>query len=74
MQYAFGGKEVTLPNKRNVFIDGHKMVCMDPPLMPVRDACTVLSFGIGRDWSFDDYMDAYGCQVIQQRIYLPQNI
>ena len=48
-QYAFGGY---LFNEKSVIV-GHKVVCMDEPFRPVKNECTVLSFGISNDWSFD---------------------
>jgi len=42
---------------------GHKMVCMDADYKPDRRNCTVLSFGMKKDWTFDEAMAHYGCKV-----------
>ena len=45
-------------------IDGQKAVCLDRPhLAPSLDGCVVYSFGINNEWSFDETMAKYGCQV-----------
>jgi hypothetical protein len=45
-------------------IDGAWYVCMDEKFTPVKDACTVLSFGINQDYYFDQEMNSqYGCLV-----------
>ena len=41
-------------------IDGDKWVCFDE--INPKD-CTVLSFGINNEWSFEDDMDKSGCMV-----------
>ncbi|XP_070198849.1 uncharacterized protein [Littorina saxatilis] len=41
---------------------GNRIVCFDPELFP-KNNCTVYSFGINFDFSFDDAMAAYGCTV-----------
>ena len=48
-----------------VGIDGQKSVCIDPPsIAPRTDGnCIVYSFGINGEWSFDEAMQDYGCQV-----------
>ncbi|XP_064082511.1 uncharacterized protein LOC135198651 [Macrobrachium nipponense] len=43
--------------------DGSKGVCMDPDFLLDKNNCTVLSFGIKDDWTFDDSFGAYGCKV-----------
>ncbi|XP_066951302.1 uncharacterized protein [Macrobrachium rosenbergii] len=43
--------------------DGSKGVCMDPNFILNKNNCTVLSFGIKDDWSFDDAFGTYGCKV-----------
>ncbi|KAK4297607.1 hypothetical protein Pmani_029983 [Petrolisthes manimaculis] len=45
------------------FYDGDKWICYDPGLAPDPENCLVYSFGIGNEWSFDDAMAKYGCQV-----------
>lgn len=43
--------------------DGHKAVCLDQFISPEFDNCLVYSFGINNQWSFDEAMAQYGCQV-----------
>ena len=45
-------------------LDGQKEVCMDG-LMEEVDAgrCLVYSFGVAKDWSFEDAMAMLGCRV-----------
>ncbi|KAK4010375.1 hypothetical protein OUZ56_019521 [Daphnia magna] len=43
--------------------DGHKAVCLDQPISPVFNNCLVYSFGINNQWSFDEAMSQFGCQV-----------
>ncbi|XP_071537011.1 uncharacterized protein [Panulirus ornatus] len=42
---------------------GLKYVCLDPKFNIRPGNCTVLSFGIDNEWSFDDDFDAFGCKV-----------
>ena len=44
-------------------LDGQKTICMDPEIKPEDDQCLVYSFGISGEWSFDEAMQAFGCQV-----------
>lgn len=46
-----------------VGIDGQKGVCLDKKVLPDPRNCLVYSFGINNDWSFDDTVALYGCQV-----------
>lgn len=46
-----------------VAIDGQKSVCLEQGKAPVPGKCVVYSFGINNEWSFDDTMGKYGCQV-----------
>ena len=43
--------------------DGHKAVCLDQSISPVYGNCLVYSFGINNQWTFDDAMAQFGCQV-----------
>ncbi|XP_018023343.1 probable methyltransferase-like protein 24 [Hyalella azteca] len=43
--------------------DGNYRVCLDEGVAPTPGSCTVLSFGISNEWSFDDAMEEYGCDV-----------
>ena len=39
-------------------------MCMDKIMADIRDGkCLIYSFGIGKDWSFEDAMASLGCQV-----------
>ena len=44
-------------------IDGQKAICIDPRVAPNRKDCLVYSFGLSNEWSFDEQMENYGCQV-----------
>ncbi|XP_070178650.1 uncharacterized protein [Littorina saxatilis] len=44
--------------------DGGWNVCLSPPFSLLKP-CVVMSFGIGRDWQFDDAVGKiYGCRVL----------
>ncbi|XP_068207674.1 uncharacterized protein [Palaemon carinicauda] len=43
--------------------DGRKGVCLDPAFKIRPGQCRVLSFGICKEWSFDDAMGEFGCKV-----------
>jgi hypothetical protein len=43
--------------------DGQKSLCLDPEVAPEPGDCLVYSFGTNDEWSFDEQMSAYGCQV-----------
>ncbi|XP_064082006.1 probable methyltransferase-like protein 24 [Macrobrachium nipponense] len=43
--------------------DGSKGVCLDPVFGLDDKNCNVLSFGISKDWTFDDYFGIFGCKV-----------
>jgi hypothetical protein len=58
----FGGVMISVD--RVPAIDGQKAVCLDRPhLAPSLGGCVVYSFGINNEWSFDETMEKYGCQV-----------
>ncbi|XP_037787694.1 methyltransferase-like protein 24 [Penaeus monodon] len=44
-------------------VDGDKAVCLSSRYSITPGDCLVYSFGIAGDWSFDDAMAEYGCQV-----------
>ena len=45
-------------------VDGSKNVCMDYFLPSVKaKKCLIYSFGISDDWTFEDAMADFGCQV-----------
>ncbi|XP_066947004.1 probable methyltransferase-like protein 24 [Macrobrachium rosenbergii] len=57
MRYMGGRRRDTGEN------DGEKAVCFAPSYNITPGSCIVYSFGISTDWSFDDAMAGYGCQV-----------
>lgn len=59
--YEFGGVLNRKPSM--IFLDGQKSVCVDEGVRPDPDDCLVYSFGNNGEWSFDDQMEVYGCQV-----------
>ncbi|XP_071522721.1 probable methyltransferase-like protein 24 isoform X2 [Panulirus ornatus] len=44
-------------------VDGDKAVCLAPVFDITPGDCIVYSFGISNEWSFDDAMAQFGCQV-----------
>lgn len=44
-------------------VDGRKSVCLDPAVRLVPDDCIVYSFGLNHDFTFDDAVAEYGCEV-----------
>ncbi|XP_042234228.1 methyltransferase-like protein 24 [Homarus americanus] len=44
-------------------VDGDKAVCLAPVYNITPGDCIVYSFGINNEWSFDDAMAQFGCQV-----------
>ena len=59
LAHDFGGRLAWNPSA----FDGQKSVCLDPPVRPEAENCIVYSFGINNDWSFDDIMEKYGCEI-----------
>ncbi len=59
----FGGRMVTSADGLSVALDGQKAICLDSAVAPIADKCLVYSFGISNEWSFDEAMELYGCQV-----------
>ena len=59
----FGGFLVSSPNGMKVSFDGQKAVCLDYAVAPPPNKCLVYSFGINNEWSFDDAMELYGCEI-----------
>lgn len=57
--HDFGGIMLRKPSG----LDGQKAVCLDGRVAPKSGECLVYSFGISNEWSFDDIMETYGCQV-----------
>lgn len=57
----FGG--VVSKTKNQALVDGQKAICLDNEIGPKVDDCLVYSFGINNEWSFDEAMASYGCQV-----------
>lgn len=42
---------------------GQKTVCMDPGVSPSFRNCLIYSFGIHNQWSFEEAMELFRCQV-----------
>jgi FkbM family methyltransferase len=59
LSHDIGGKMLRDPSG----IDGQLAVCIDPQVAPKPEECLVYSFGINDDWSFEEQMEKYGCQV-----------
>lgn len=60
LSHDFGGQMFFTPSG----LDGQKAVCLDPVrVAPKPGNCIVYSFGINDDWSFDEAMERYGCEV-----------
>ena len=60
LAHDFGGAMMANPSG----LDGQKAVCIQPPsVAPPSGSCTVYSIGIHNEWSFDDDMELYGCNV-----------
>ena len=57
--HNFGGWILENPSG----LDGQKAVCIDPSVAPQPKNCIVYSFGIANEWSFDEDMEIYGCEV-----------
>ncbi len=60
--FDFGGSVIHFPTMLGMF-DGQKAICLDPEIAPRLNNCLVYSFGINNEWSFDEEMESYGCQV-----------
>ena len=46
------------------FSDGSKVMCMDDLIKDMENKeCLIYSFGIAKDWSFEDLMDEFGCRI-----------
>ena len=64
--HSFGGALIHLPtiHEEAYWYGGDYNFCMDRGMMPDRRrGCLVYSFGIKDEWSFDEAMERYGCQV-----------
>ena len=60
LAHDFGGHMLKNPSG----LDGQKCICLDPvSVAPKPKSCIVYSFGINNEWSFDETMEKYGCQV-----------
>ena len=57
--HDFGGRIFLNPSG----LDGQKTICLDPAVRPEAYKCLVYSFGIHYDWSFDEALEKYGCEV-----------
>jgi hypothetical protein len=62
-RHYFGGE---IQNWSLTGMDGQYPVCLDQAVRPIsskRKRCIVYSFGINDEWSFEDAMEKYGCEV-----------
>jgi hypothetical protein len=59
LSHDFGGVMMDNPSG----LAGQKAVCIDPKVAPKPGDCLVYSFGINDEWSFDEKMSRYGCEV-----------
>ena len=59
LTHDFGGKMLGNPPG----YDGQKAICLNRNVAPMSGKCVVYSFGISNEWSFDEAMETYGCQV-----------
>jgi hypothetical protein len=59
LSHDFGGEMLDNPSG----LAGQKAVCIDPKIAPLPGNCLVYSFGINNEWSFDEKMSRYGCEV-----------
>ncbi|XP_063839841.1 uncharacterized protein LOC135088763 [Scylla paramamosain] len=60
---TLGGRITCSCEKKLCGVDGAKMVCLDPDVMPPPRHCHALNFGIGYEFSFDEALVNYGCRV-----------
>ena len=63
IQYFGSNKINEIQWKKIGIVDGQKAICLDPGVAPTFGNCTVYSFGIDYEWSFDESMESYGCKV-----------
>lgn len=59
---AYYGGPLNKSNKY-AFRDGQKAICLDKGLEPQENSCLAYSIGINNEWTFDEAMESYGCQV-----------
>ncbi len=59
LAHDFGGQKLGNPSGK----DEQKAVFIEPQVAPKPEECLVYSFGINSEWSFDEEMEQYGCQV-----------
>lgn len=59
LTHDFGGVMVRNPSS----LDGNKAICLDPHVAPKTGSCIVYSFGVRDDWSFEELMEKYGCEI-----------
>ncbi|XP_045124419.1 uncharacterized protein LOC123512226 [Portunus trituberculatus] len=60
---TLGGSITCSCEKKLCGVDGAKMVCLDPDVMPPPRHCHAFNFGIGYEFSFDEALVNYGCRV-----------
>jgi len=60
LRHDFGGRMMKNPSG----LDGQKAVCLQPiSVAPPPNSCIIYSIGINNEWSFDDAMERYGCNI-----------
>lgn len=64
LSHDFGG------HIHDLGVDGQKAVCMDPEVRPESGKCLVYSFGIAHDWTFDEAIEEFGCEVTLKHLIL----
>ena len=77
VKYRIGGRYLSYCH----VMDGQKYVCMDELMDDIRNQnCLVYSFGVGKDWSFENTLGDWGCNVyaydptIDQPVNISKNV
>ncbi|XP_043209808.1 methyltransferase-like protein 24 isoform X2 [Amphibalanus amphitrite] len=64
-QASFGGQAYSNRNWESRIQDGDRPVCLDSEfsISDERSPCVVYAYGVSYDWTFDDGMARFGCEV-----------